>query len=148
MNAMKSNATGFLFYVFSLGYSFFLVSIVLNGEFLTLHKFGGRLLSETNDMILYLALHIPFYISGVYFYKVFVQAYSLKAGAVFFVILFLIPLIDAVAFHGVVFGLFAFALAFGYGVSEICAMASIYALYAIGVMVTHVIISYQVKSDS
>ncbi len=75
------------------------------------------------------------------------QTCSLKAGTVFLAILFLVPLVDAVALHGVVFGVFAFVLAFGYGFSEICAMASVYALYAIGVTFLHRVISYQVKSD-
>ena len=127
---------------FSLVYSFFVFNYSLEREFLVLDAFGGHLLSETGDMILYLVLHVPFYFSGFYLYRSVVNKCPLKKVCIFLAVLFVIPLVDAILLRNILFAIFAFFLAFGYGFSEITAMVSAYSLYAIFatfsfVMLTH-----------
>ena len=112
-----------------------------------LDAFGGHLLSETRDMVLYLVLHVPFYFSGFYLYKSFVNKCPLKNVCVFLAVLFVIPMIDAILFRNVLFAIFAFFLAFGYGFSEITAMVSAYSLYAVFATFSFVVLTRKSISE-
>ncbi len=142
MNVIKCNVLGFFLFLLSLVYSFFVFPYSLDREFFLLDTFVSDLWSEKGELVLYLVLHIPFYFSGFYLYKAVLNSVSLKKMGVFLVFLFVVPLINAIAFSGGgVFGIFAFFLAFGYGVSEFNSMVSIYSLYVIFVTFSFVILT-------
>ncbi|OQX40238.1 MAG: hypothetical protein B0D91_00205 [Oceanospirillales bacterium LUC14_002_19_P2] len=65
----------------------------------------------------------------------------------FFAVLFFMPLVDAILFHGAFFGIFAFVLAFGYGFSEITAMVSVYSLYAALTTFSFVLLTHKPVSE-
>ncbi|KEI70297.1 hypothetical protein [Endozoicomonas elysicola] len=124
---LKAGLAGFAVYVSSMFNTIFVASRGSGWISNTIPQFIKVALSNMTLEILF--LHLPYYFVGIYVYKLIARSTLFKKMLV--ITLLILPVLDTVIFRGLTFSIFAFPLAFGYGVSEVKAIALVYSVYAI-----------------